>query len=245
VVKGQPQGLWFDHERGVGGDLLELIADVRGVSVGEAIRIAKREFLGTTPCPPPSRVVRLKDDDVERRIKTALDIWGQTVPLPGTPGERYFNKHRRIDIERLRDLSKVLRWNHHIRAVVGLMTNPITGEPCGVHRTFLGEDDNKHSRKMLGRQGIIRLSADDEVMLGLGIVEGVEDGLTVLLLGWAPVWVATSAGAIARFPVLAGVEALTVFADRDKSGMRAADVCAARWRDAGREANVLPPLPRD
>jgi Toprim domain len=243
-TSGQARGLWFDHERGVGGSLFDLIADVRGVSLGEAIRIAKKEFLDTALPPPRPKVVRLKDDDVERRIKTALGIWDQSVPLPGSRGERYFKEYRGIDIERLGDLSDVLRWNGNIRAVVGLMTNPVTAEPCGVHRTFLAKDDSKLSRKMLGRQGIIRLSPDDEVTLGLGIVEGIEDGLAVLLSGWAPVWVATSAGAIAGFPTFAGVEALTIFADGDSPGMRAANACGARWRNAGREANVLPPLPR-
>jgi hypothetical protein len=36
---------------------------------------------------------------------------------------------------------------------------------------------------MLGRAGVIRLSRDDAVMGGLGITEGVEDGLA----GWSPI----------------------------------------------------------
>lgn len=76
---------------------------------------------------------------------------------------------------------------------------------------------------------------------GLGISEGIEDGLAVLLSGWAPVWAATSAGAIARFPVLAGIMALTIFADADEPGIAAARKCAAQWRDAGREVRVSCP----
>ena len=121
------------------------------------------------------------------------------------------------------------------------MTCPLTNKPTGVHRTFLGPDGAKLDRRMLGRQGCIKLSPDEDVTLALGIVEGVEDGLAVLLSGWAPVWAATSAGAIARFPVIGGIETLTVFADADDPGINAAGQCLHRWRLAGRKAAVVPP----
>ena len=46
-----------------------------------------------------------------------------------------------------------------------------------------------------------------------------------------------SAGAMAKFPVMAGIEALTIFPDNDDNGvgMRAATTCADRWVAAGRE----------
>jgi putative DNA primase/helicase len=58
--------------------------------------------------------------------------------------------------------------------------------------------------------------------------------------GWAPVWAATSAGAMAKFPILSGIEALTIFPDNDTNGtgMRAAVECAERWTAAGREVFV-------
>ena len=45
---------------------------------------------------------------------------------------------------------------------------------------------------------------------------------------------------MAAFPVLVGVETLTLFADNDLSGagLRAANEVAARWRSAGRRARV-------
>jgi hypothetical protein len=107
--------------------------------------------------------------------------------------------------------------------------------PCGIHRTFLNADGSKRERKMLGRQGVVRLTPDEDVTHGLGICEGVEDGLAVLA-DWAPVWAATSAGAIERFPVLPGIEFLTIFADNDGPGLRAAQACAERWR--GQEVRI-------
>ena len=69
----------------------------------------------------------------------------------------------------------------------------------------------------------------------------IEDGLAVLLSGWVPVWAATSAGAVARFPVLPGIDSLTLFADSDAAGLKAAEACKDRWRAAGREVVIAQP----
>jgi hypothetical protein len=245
-LSGAKRGLWQDFEQGEGGDVLDLIARVRGVGLGEAIRIAKTDYLGDEirlaarqPAATAPRTAAA-EPNVEDRIKTALRIWRESVPLPGTLGEHYLVKHRRLDVTRL-DLVHALRWHAGINAVVALMTDPGTDEPIGVHRTFLDAFGAKIKRKMLGRTGVVRLSADDSVTMGLGLTEGVEDGLAVLLSGWAPIWAATSAGAIARFPVLPGVEALTIFADVDAPGMQSAEHCSGRWRAAGREVVIAAP----
>jgi putative DNA primase/helicase len=46
---GQDRGRWHDHEAGRGGDLLDLIAGVYGVSLVEAIDVANSRFLGGVP----------------------------------------------------------------------------------------------------------------------------------------------------------------------------------------------------
>jgi hypothetical protein len=237
---GAKRGLWFDHERGEGGNLLHLIARERRVPLGDAIAIAKHEFLGGLALPPvplKPRRSRAPAGDASARIGAALRIWSTSVPINGTLAEHYFVARRGLDIRSL-ELAHVLRWHVGMHAVVGLMRDAISGEPSGVHRTFLDNHGVRIERKMLGRQGVVRLSPDDDVTVSLGISEGIEDGLAVLLCGWAPVWAATSAGAIARFPVLSGIEALTVFADADAPGMRATETCAANWRVAGREVRV-------
>jgi hypothetical protein len=75
----------------------------------------------------------------------------------------------------------------------------------------------------------------------LGICEGVEDAVAVLKAGWKPIWCCMSAGNLGCFPVLPGIEALTVFADGDQPGMDAAHRAAERWSKAGREARVVSP----
>jgi len=180
-----------------------------------------------------------RPDDGDRS-EFALRLWREAVPIAGTLGARYFCDQRSLDISGL-DLSHVLRFHGGIRAVVALMTDPKTNEATGVHRTYLDAGGKKTDRKMLGKAGVIRLCPDDSVTLGLGICEGIEDGIAIILSGWRPVWAAASAGLIQRFPVLAGIEALTIFADADDTGMRAAYACAGRWREAGRECVVVAP----
>ena len=137
----------------------------------------------------------------------------------------------------LGDLSHALRWlGGDLNAIVALMTEVATGLPCGAQRIFVSPNDGTKLRKwMLGNAGAIRLSLDQDVTLGLGICEGVEDALTALQGGWSPMWAAGSAGAIAKFPVLDGIEALTIFLNDNAVGIKAAEQCAMRWHGAGRE----------
>jgi putative DNA primase/helicase len=158
------------------------------------------------------------------------------VPLPGTLGETYFTEHRGLKIGDL-NLEHAIRYHPVHRMIVALMTDAISNDPIGVHRTLLDANGKKRERKMLGRQGVVRITPDENVTLGLGIAEGVEDALAIAL-EWGPAWAATSAGAIERFPVLSGIEHLTIFADADSAGTRAARVCADRWIAAGLEAQI-------
>jgi putative DNA primase/helicase len=137
-------------------------------------------------------------------------------------------------------------------AMVALMVDIITNEPTGVHRTALKPDgsgkaempDGTSPKKMYGpaKGAVVKLCADDTVTTGLGITEGIEDALTIICAGWRPMWAALTAGGIASFPVLPGIETLTIFGDADLTRLAAAQECQARWRAAGRECPiVLPP----
>jgi hypothetical protein len=71
---------------------------------------------------------------------------------------------------------------------------------------------------------------------------------------WRPVWAAGDAGTMARFPVLPGDVALTLFPDLDETnraaspqwqpaGFNAARQCVENWRRQGRKARVIYPPP--
>jgi hypothetical protein len=99
---------------------------------------------------------------------------------------------------------------------------------------------------MLGRAkgAAIKLDPDENIAYGLHIGEGLETCLAARLAGFRPVWALGSAGAIATFPVLSGIKAITVLMENDATGTnaRAAQQCAAQWRAAGCEVIGVEPL---
>jgi hypothetical protein len=155
-------------------------------------------------------------------------LWHAAVPLKGTLGETYFTDQRHLPVRKL-NLEHAVRF-HPVHRMV------ITGEPTGIHRTILDANGKKKTRKMLGRQGVVRIAAD--VSGELSIAEGIEDAIAIVL-DWGPAWAATSSGAMQRFPVLPGINRLSIFADADAAGTKAARACADRWVAAGREACVI------
>jgi len=256
-VAGPKRGSWFDHEAGAGGDPLGLVAHLRRTSMREA-RSWALGWLGLAagtatprqprrPVAPPARESRPSDTgDLARRVwaeAVAADAPSSLVPV--------YLASRGLEMEPdapLRFHPACPRGAERWPAMVTLMTDPTTGQPCGVHRTFLARDGSGKApgpmpaKMMAGNAGIIRLVPDEEVTMGLGIAEGIETSLAVMQgFGWRPVWAAASAGAIRAFPVLPGLGALTVFSDPDGAGMAAANECARRWEMAGREARVCAP----
>jgi putative DNA primase/helicase len=114
-----------------------------------------------------------------------------------------------------------------------------------VHRTLLSEDGRKLDRRMLGPVGgaAIKIDGDQDVEYGLTICEGFETGMAGRDLGFRPVWALGSAGAIGSFPLLSGIDALTILAETDDGGanLRAVRTCGNRWAAADREVVVATP----
>lgn len=262
-MRGSRRGLWCDHASRAGGDPLDLIAHLLGTDPRGA-RAWALAWLGIAEgaeAPRPARrrpAPSLREPEARDTTPTAKRIWREAMPPAGTLVDSYLAS-RGLALEPeapIRFHPDCPRgWDEDQRrpvevlpAMVALMTDPATGEPCGVHRTFLSRDGSGKApgplpaKMMAGRAGIIRLVPDEEVTIGLGIAEGIETSLAVMQgFGWRPVWAAATAGAIRTFPVLPGIEALTIFADPDGAGMEAAEACAARWAEAGREVRIAAP----
>src|SRR5262249_51850276 len=85
------------------------------------------------------------------------------------------------------------------------------------------------------------LTPDEDVAEGLGICEGIETGLAIMAAGWRPIWACGSLRALTAFPVLNGIESLTVFSDAKPHEIEGARAWGARWAAAGREATVRIP----
>jgi len=82
------------------------------------------------------------------------------------------------------------------------------------------------------------LDADENVVGGLNIGEGAETCQAARQLGLRPAWALGSAGAIAAFSLLSGVECLTLLTENDEAGRQAVEACARRWHDAGRQVLI-------
>ena len=183
------------------------------------------------PTPAPLEVMAISTGSVRARLGAAMRIWGSSNEIAGTLAETYLASRG------LTYTGDALRYRDANRMLVAMMTDPVSGEPCGVHRTFLDARGRKINRLMYGHAGVVRLFAAGA---DLGIAEGIE---TALATGHAAVWSCLTAGGIERFPVSPEIETLTIFADNDASGtgQRAAVSCAERWHAAGKQVTIRMP----
>ena len=170
-------------------------------------------------------------------------IWREAVDPRGTDAERHLNCERKLDLPA--DLAgEVLRWHVRTRAMLALFRNILTGEPQAISRIFIDRDARKIGRKFLGPTlgAAVMLNSFDEVLEGLHVGEGVETCMTARQLGLRPTWALGSAGAIETFPILGGVECLTIIAEHCDRNARAIEACGTRWHAARREVLIDYPM---
>jgi putative DNA primase/helicase len=218
----------------------------RGTDRPGRIRTAATPIPTTRANPEPSELAR---------IAQAVRMWGGGGDPRVSLMKRYLDSRR---LELTDDLvGRVVRFdgaspwkneNEEIeyRPVMLLAFRSIADDSLvAVHRTLLSDDGRKLDRRMLGPAGgaAIKIDDDTEVEQGLHIGEGFETCLAGRQLGYRPAWALGSAIAIGKFPVLAGIDALTIFGETDDSGdnLTNAKACARRWTEADREAWLLRP----
>lgn len=195
------------------------------------------------PQPLPPVPVTLLDKTAQ--IERARRIWTDALPIEGTLASIYLLSRGGIVYggEALRFHPACPFRSERHPAMIGLMTDIATGEPCGIHRTALLPDGSGKAapgKMMMGRaqSAVVRLHDDEDVTGRLCIAEGIETALATA--DW-PIWACLSAGTMRTFPVLSGVESLTIYADHDTAGIAAANDCGARWYAADREVIQIMP----
>jgi DNA primase len=248
---------------------IDIVMLALGVGFAEAVEeLAGPASTPTTQTKPrePERKPSLSPEEERLRdLKSAARMVSQIVPVAGTAGEQYLRDIRKIDTSVIGDVlerTDAIGWHpavyfnqpdpakeHHelhgqrFGAIIAILTDPVTAKPTGaISRTYLRPDLTKIGKaKNLAGSGIVRLSLDEDVLLGLHLVEGLETGLYAMAKDFRPLWATGSTSLMAAFPVLSGIECLTFFADRDRNeaGERAAKTAAARWQAAGREVHAL------
>jgi hypothetical protein len=192
---------------------------------------------GEVPAEPVQRQKpKRTDNDKAERIGR---LWAAAGDPKDTVVEAYLASRALILPEEI--AGSVIRfnprcaWRDHadgevlsVPAMIAAMRCIHTDRLIAVQRTQLARDGIKIGRRMSGMAAgaAIKLDADENVTHGLVIGEGFETCLAARQIGFAPVWALGSAQAIARLPVLAGIEALTILAQSDET--------TAQWRNAGR-----------
>jgi Toprim domain len=203
-----------------------------------------------------NNVPTFTDEKDERRrrynAELAKKTWRETVPIAGTAGEAYHLK-RGIEIASVPDYGG-LRWHPRctweggtLPCIIARFTDAVTAEPRGIWRRPIDGQTPRTLGPMAGC--VIRLWPDEEITSGLVLGEGVETtaaaAVKIIHRGTLlqPAWAAGNAANMTTFPVLPGVESLTLLVDNDASntGQQAAAECARRWLDAGREVIRLTP----
>jgi hypothetical protein len=186
---------------------------------------------------------------LEKRLRRPRDIWNTAVSPIGTIVEVYLWR-RHLDLEP--DVAgPVLRYHPELpwkdkltgklfrtNAMVAALRDIQSNEVVGVHCTRLSPIGEKIERRFRGifAGTAVKLDADDTVIGGLHIGEGIETCLTARQLGLRPTWAICSKDPIGEFPVLSGVECLTILAEPDAEAKVVE--CAQRWHAAGREVLI-------
>jgi len=248
-----------------GGDTIALVQHVLGLNFVEAVEFITGEEQATSATGEVTdKATNLPPSDDERHARdlaSAKRIASEVGPLLGTPGERYLQETRRIDTGAIQDiLARVdaIGWHgavyfnepahalhgQRLGCIVGIMTDAKTAKWTGaISRTYLAPGLTKIGKaKTLGSpMGIVRLNPDDEVLEGLFLAEGIETALAAMSIGLRPTWSTGSTSPMAKFPVLSGIEHLSVLCDNDPNGAGedAAREVERRWRAAGRQVSIL------
>ena len=180
----------------------------------------------------------------------------------GSPAQHYLCS-REIwsvakDVEDIRFSMMCPREDRLQPALIVAMRHVVTGSIQAVQRIFVTQ--GMHGRVVKdGKPMMLGPVRDCAMMLGaysvrqdngqnndndnaeLHIAEGLETALSVMAMDQGPVWAMGSCGAIERLAVLESVRRLVIWADHDAPGQRAADACADRWADAGRDVLIRTP----
>jgi Toprim domain len=205
-------------------------------------------------------IINEKGDDDRVRIKRARQIWNEAVGPRGTVVEGYLaNRGLRL-LDSIAD--RVVRFHGscpwkgddekliRVPAMISAMVDIHTNKLRAIQKTWLDQYGSKVDRKMQGVASgtAIKLSADDEVTMAVGVSEGFETAIAVMMQDWRPVWALGSDKGVANLPILPGIECLTIFGDNDRedkrgrrAGQQAAAACARRWREVGVEVQVRIP----
>jgi DNA primase len=232
---------------GASGDVLDFVQLTQGVGLRDAAamlaggEMPAAEFVPIVPNVP--------DHDDADKLAQVRAIWNRTQEASGSLAEAYLRfrgvyppfpsdiRFSRLPCDNLGPLPCL------VAAV-----RDMAGEITGIQRIWLASDglgkaDVAKPKRSLGRVkgGAIRLGEFE----GAGTVtvcEGPEDGLSLLEMLGAPVWVAAGATFLPHMQFPPEVRSVVIGADNDPAGDRAAQDAARAFVLRGLTVRIIRPL---
>jgi len=266
VIAGERAGLWHDYERGEGGDLLGLIQRSRGCDFRDAVAWARAwtntpppmppRKPGGQPPPPPPPTAPAAPDDAEREAQ-ALRLWHEArEDIANTPAESYLLS-RGIRPERLPPHAGLvgwpptLRWHEPTGALIVGVNDAASGLIRAVQRIMLNADGSPKRRAdgskiklcvgpIAGRAARFAWEPDPQGRWALA--EGVETALAAAMLLGIPTWASLGTSNMPRIAPPTWARHVTVVADHDEAGLRAAREAACRLRERELEVRIVTPF---
>jgi hypothetical protein len=258
---GHRAGYWRDAATLENGDLLDLIAAVRGLDGLRATLDEAQRFLGLPPsAPPPSgHAVRTPASAPGGSAEAACRLFAMSRPVAGTLAARYLRERGlamtpdltalrfhprcwyRPDADSPTPASNPGAWPALIAAVTDF-----AGTLTGVHRTWLDLSGRAKAPVAAPRRSLghllghaVRFGAAGDVMAA---GEGIETVLSLRqILPALPLAAALSAAHLAAVLFPPGLRRLYVVRDNDPAGRRAQEVLTGRAKAAGIEVLTLAP----
>lgn len=235
---------------GASGDVLDFVQRAYGVPFREAVRMLGGGDLPTAShCARAVPAEQLKPENSVRRREAARAIWSKAIAAAGTPAEAYL-RLRGIDppyppnirFTRLAcdDLGRLPCLVAAVRDVAGDVT--------GIQRIWLapggmGKAAIPKPKRSLGmiRGGAIRLGDLDAGGM-VTVCEGPEDGLSLLAMIGAPVWVAAGVSFLPAMQFPVEVRSILMAADNDARGLAGAQEAARAFASRGLPVRLIRPL---
>ena len=152
-------------------------------------------------------------------------VWGRNLLLPD-------------DCSTLRFHPRCPRGRERCPALIAAMYQLTGSDLVAIQRVYFNDQGEKLGAMMLGPVGGTAMKLSPHQGPRLFICEGLETGLALLQMGYAPQWALGSCGAIERMPVLPAVTELVICADHDPPGTKAAEACAQRWNANHKRARI-------
>lgn len=253
IVSGPKKGVVGFWQSDKGGDMLDLIERVLGLSKRQAIDWARR-YIGLDSEPLvylkrariPGEAIRIAREDQTRRIRGANGIWRAAQPLSGPPAD--YLRRRGIDPGIADDTIRAHPGLPHpeggaFPALVAQVSAP-NGAFAGIWRIYVKPDGSGKAPVQNPKLGLGSI-AGGAVRIGgmapeIGAAEGIENSLAARQIVYReagvllPVWATLSTGGMRRFAPPDGVKSVRIFADADPVKFTAGKIIPSPGIEAAR-----------